>query len=1113
MSSTRNPSIADYESIFGPGARDIKEDPMRNKRNQRWHLPDVLKGPNPYLTDRIDGLITDTTNSPFTSTLMPYKYLEHPDAKIKWNVWSFDEGMANRVPYESAARVLTQSKQSFAGYTVRQGLAITMEHNFMMSDAGRTNFTNQLKQMVGSIQYTNDLDVHVALITAPSYARKISEKYYARDKNVWQRCREYVDLFGVMQKNPNALDLLIEETKATFKSWGSQDPSFLLTNSKLTMQLTMNPERTQYVTQGPDGLKRLADGPNLAKYRGLDVIHSRSFSTETGARPRDLLDRRVRVAEYYVIPDLSLKTMDKCRVQLYDQSKDTMFVLTGGELLQNALLSDEIAALGNQMENMARSQELPSQSGFAKKNASALRTLTSTTTNPHQVCGKDALSRYNIAACAAAQKSAALSDPSGAGVSGARIGADVQCDRWSNVRESAFTSHKDSILKYLSNNNVFSDSRILVENPVFQGDYQSRYTATTGLVHETKVWDLKKDVKVDQARKRFDAWINGVEDHAGNTLPIYVGMVPTNAMIDYLLSPCKDASTEGEKEMRRYAVDNILCPAMGFGMNDMRVGECKFKDTRLFMMTALISSLYTKDVDEFLPLSGYDFGECAGKGAMDMKGICPGDVDFKTWITELMRSHTVDAAMGMQQWKPGAGDKPRHIHTEDTNMSLTNLWAGYSAHHDGADTQGDAIEMVACILRHLINILFSHDDIDHSVLFTLAASKGFCMGRFFEPECYESVTRAFSTGVPSVDVHPGGYVGGVGGIGSGGGGAPAWSMRGVGIDVARSIGNSQAAHTKKQLQGSDDALGLDWRRKLGMTDNDMFPDDLNDQSGNSDTSFIDSLYNNDDAKFDIVMVRPCIEHNMLGVVMGRGGEEDLGATFWGQTELSVYDDGMHGKWGMSYKYHERAIVLNEKNLMRCWDVAFNGYNGGCDDRFVNWEQNDSEFRNACNRLDKPYDGPSIICMVFPHSSKTWSNPVLLSHEGGTHADVGQGDDEGSAYIDPENINSVYDKRMKIFNQNEDWRVRYQKYANEPNFPDLSMMHATRKTAGSSSNDSVTEATSLAFQGTVKIDANGDNNWIHTRGAGHLGDSYVGVASVREGKGFRSDGAPAGVRMV
>ena len=114
-------TMQQYENIFGPAARDIKEDSQRHKRHQRWHLPDALKGSNQYLTDRVDGLITDSTNSPFTRNILPYVYLENPDQKLKWNVYSFDEGIASRVPYESAARVLPQSKRSFAGYAVRQG--------------------------------------------------------------------------------------------------------------------------------------------------------------------------------------------------------------------------------------------------------------------------------------------------------------------------------------------------------------------------------------------------------------------------------------------------------------------------------------------------------------------------------------------------------------------------------------------------------------------------------------------------------------------------------------------------------------------------------------------------------------------------------------------------------------------------------------------------------------------------------------------------------------------------------------------------------------------------------------------------------------------------------
>jgi hypothetical protein len=60
--------MSGYENVFGPAARNIKWDNQRHKRHQRWHLPDALKGSNSFLTDRIDGLITDATSSPFTKT-------------------------------------------------------------------------------------------------------------------------------------------------------------------------------------------------------------------------------------------------------------------------------------------------------------------------------------------------------------------------------------------------------------------------------------------------------------------------------------------------------------------------------------------------------------------------------------------------------------------------------------------------------------------------------------------------------------------------------------------------------------------------------------------------------------------------------------------------------------------------------------------------------------------------------------------------------------------------------------------------------------------------------------------------------------------------------------
>jgi hypothetical protein len=69
---------------------------------------------------------------------------------------------------------------------------------------------------------------------------------------------------------------------------------------------------------------------------------------------------------------------------------------------------------------------------------------------------------------------------------------------------------------------------------------------------------------------------------------------------------------------------------------------------------------------------------------------------------------------------------------------------------------------------------------------------------------------------------------------------------------------------------------------------------------------------------------------------------------------------------MSYKYHERAIVNNERNLIRVFDVCFDGYCGGNDARIMRWTTDDvSEFQRASVDLTTPYSGLSFVVMSLP----------------------------------------------------------------------------------------------------------------------------------------------------
>jgi hypothetical protein len=279
---------------------------------------------------------------------------------------------------------------------------------------------------------------------------------------------------------------------------------------------------------------------------------------------------------------------------------------------------------------------------------------------------------------------------------------------------------------------------------------------------------------------------------------------------------------------------------------------------------------------------------------------------------------------------------------------------------------------------------------------------------------------------------------------------------------------------------------------------------------------------------EIVIIRPNIEHNMLGVIMGLGGES-LGNTLWGQTELSVYDDSMHGIWGMSYKYHERAIVFNEKNLIRLWDIAYDGYNGGKDDTYVDWLNPEApngyqNFKELTLDVSKNYRGPSMMVMAFVHDRekrdgdgislydkhfrRNWPSPIVFhDSRAGTHA---HGSQKESLPVDYDNLQVIDVDEFRVFN-NSLYADSYGQYRSM--MPHFHEMHLMRKTAGQSSADSETHTDSLAFQGSMKIKQGGTIlQEIH--GSGHHGPDYTGIASVRAGKGQKTAGqAPTLHRLI
>jgi hypothetical protein len=1062
-----NPTIEDYENIFGPAARDIKLDSQRHRRHQRYHLPDVLRGPNPWLTDRVDGLIANGASSPFTTIILPYKYVENPDQKLKWNRWSFDEGMASRVPYESAARVLTQSKRSYSGYIVRQGLAISLEHNFMMSEAGRKNFENQMQQMVGCIQYTNDLDVHVALVQAPSYAKHVAEKYFSSGKTSQQVIREYIDLFGIVQKNPNAMSILIEEAKNTFASWGAKDPNFILLNQKLTFQLTMTPEKTSYITQGIDGLRRLRQGPNIPSYRGLSVIRSRAFAMETGAPPRDILRRRVRVAEYYRIPAKYAK--DANEVELYDESRDAFFRVSIKTLRQKAIIDGDTGAgdVANRDERLGNCDDLSAFYEFAHKVAD---------------------------------------DPNDWGAGGYFRNTTEQSQIFISIPVNAGSPR--SFLYQLI------DEATLYEQFTFWTGRDGPVERLNGLARYCLQPYILCRLDAD-FRRTFP---NGGDNPDDANVAAAVPILPISTYIPlsgrtFLHDVRCNSSGRGEniigicRRAERYDpglvtfCPNTYCPSQPHGNMDTQILQPDFSDNLDFVVSVcnVVFSQVAVGEETARGLMRYvDFASMTNplKSALDKYGVL-----FASSSTMKLRNH--ETCPFLDKYNPFGSVLflatikdiiPDAVGSEACETLLRND-LGMSRFLDSAprilrefifgcingNNSEDNLYDIGAILDNILRgCLAGSNNVNEMHYLGWVRRNGECAENINDSLTGEANARSVFHRPLSALLHN----------------AETYSHR-----MYMTGGMSPEAFEPVIFRVFLQVM----YKRFFYTNNKRIIDVFS-------TNSVKESFSGDLNSGDVVIIRPNIEHNMLTAILGRGGMDDLGATLWGGTELACFDDSQHGIWGMSYKYSQRAVIWEEKSLQRLYDISYDSYNGGKDSTFVDWrsDMNDSIFVQATNDTSRPYEGPSMMVMSFPKAanaldcSDNWPNPIVF------HDNL-HGGDRVKYPIDPDNQHSVanVDKDMRVF-LHEAYRQRYMHYYNK--MPDFSGLHICRKACGDASVGNESSCTALAFEGTMRVY---DNNVMvyKQHGSGHHGVDYVGAASVRAGKGFMPSYENAHVNRV
>lgn len=216
-----------------------------------------------------------------------------------------------------------------------------------------------------------------------------------------------------------------------------------------------------------------------------------------------------------------------------------------------------------------------------------------------------------------------------------------------------------------------------------------------------------------------------------------------------------------------------------------------------------------------------------------------------------------------------------------------------------------------------------------------------------------------------------------------------------------------------------------------------------------------------------------------------------------------------GVWGMTYKYHERAIVINERNMHRVWDVAYDGYNAGKGIAVMQWEDAAiTRFKENQQDTGTDYDGDDIV--VVPMHMENVSLPSPMPYQ------TLMGDNSHPQYItDTLVVNDMLQYTSRFYARasfDEKFRNQFDTILGNVN-SQLNIVSSIQQNHSASSGAISNETTSyrMFYQGSVRIHESA-TPMREVTGCGHHGPDYTGVASVRNGKSIVHSAAP-GLRYL
>jgi hypothetical protein len=298
-------------NYFGPPQGGLEQVARDSRMTDRYQLPRAYRNKSVYLKELILGLIIDTQNWAIQRPDgLPMTQID--SMLVKWDVWKFEEGYAERVPEEGTSRVMSSGYEQRQAGMLRRGKAIQVEHGFWKTPEGQLHYKRQVLQIVTAVDNTLSMDVLCTYASVrQDHANWVLNNIYENSLDQ-EILRLQARKFAQWQKYSHGPEKTVSELKEILETRNNgRGPEMMIvprgcevlmrgaTNSaKLDPQVVGGQLAEMRISQQPDSITTM---------NGLRVHYTRKFKNVMGGQiPHDPFTRDRMFGEYFQMRPHSL---------------------------------------------------------------------------------------------------------------------------------------------------------------------------------------------------------------------------------------------------------------------------------------------------------------------------------------------------------------------------------------------------------------------------------------------------------------------------------------------------------------------------------------------------------------------------------------------------------------------------------------------------------------------------------------------------------------------------------------------------------------------------------------------------------------------------------------